>query len=107
MSAAVHLRCGIRPAYPFFLSNTSLTYKRFKSPDVQDQAVAPGQGGIISREDAPAAAASAPKTLPSGKPPPARLCVVDPLTGRDVAGGAHRIAQASRADACVVLWGMG
>lgn len=63
---------------------------------MQDQAVAPGQGGIISREDLPASAQSnAPKTLPSGKPPPPKLCVVDPLTGRDVAGGAHRISQAS------------
>lgn len=63
---------------------------------MQDQAVAPGQGGIISREDLPASAQSnAPKTLPSGKPPPPKLCVVDPLTGRDVAGGAHRINQAS------------
>ena len=107
----MHLRRGIRPASPFFRSNMSLTQRfqttRFQPSDVQDQAVAPGQGGIISREDAPAAAASAMKALPSGKPPPARLCVVDPLTGRDVAGGVHRIAQASRADACVVLWGMG
>ena len=71
-------------------------------PALQDQAVAPGQGGIVPRDEVPPTAAPAAKNLPSGKQPPARLCVVDPLTGRDVAGGAHRIGQV-----CACNWALG
>lgn len=53
------------------------------------------QGGIVAKEDVPAAvlAAAAAKGKPGGPGAPAKLCVEDPLTGRDVAGGAHRIPQ--------------
>lgn len=88
--ASPHLFSAWHPLSCCFLTLNSLPYL------LQDQAVAPGQGGIIPRDEAPASAAAAPKALPSGKPPPVRLCVVDPLTGRDVAGGAHRISQARR-----------
>ncbi len=65
------------------------------------------QGGIASKSAVPAAVAAAaaaeaarqksrregaavPAALPAV---PARLCVEDPLTGRDLSGGTHRINQ--------------
>lgn len=66
----------------------------------QGQAVAPKQGGIVPKSDVPAAvaAAAAARGRPLAATAPARLCVEDPLTGRDVGGSANRIAQVGWGD---------
>lgn len=60
-------------------------------PPLQAQAVAVKQGGVVAKEAVAAATAAAARDGAATAPP--RLCVEDPLTGRDVAGGTNRIAQ--------------
>lgn len=71
--------------------------------------MAVGRGGIVPKEQVPAAVtaskaqaatAAALRAAGEAKPggggmpiAPAKLCVEDPLTGRDVAGGTNRIHQ--------------
>lgn len=66
------------------------------------------RGGVVAKEDVPAAAAKAAGAAAAamargegGLAGPLqarpRLCVEDPLTGRDVSVGTHRIEQASSA----------
>lgn len=67
-----------------------------------------GRGGILPKQEVPSAAAAA-KTqaaaaaaaMPGAVAMPARLCVEDPLTGRDVAGGTNRILQVPSRPACL------
>ena len=70
-------------------------------PPLQGQAVAVKQGGVVAKEAVAAATAAAAREGAAMAPP--RLCVEDPLTGRDVAGGTNRIAQVRQAASAGVL----
>jgi hypothetical protein len=70
---------------------------------LQAQAVAVKQGGVVAKEAVATATAAAARGEGAVAAPP-RLCVEDPLTGRDVAGGTNRIAQVRQAAARGVCW---
>ena len=62
------------------------------------------QGGVVAKEAVATATAAAARGEGAVAAPP-RLCVEDPLTGRDVAGGTNRIAQVRQAGArSVDVW---
>ena len=64
----------------------------------QAQAVAVGQGGIVAKSKVPTAG-------PAASNGTVRLCVEDPITGRDVANGSHCIEDVGLPGVAGVAWG--
>jgi hypothetical protein len=100
--------CAHPPLYPyaphtrlFFFHPTphsSLAAPAVHPPLPQTQAVAVGRGGIVPKSDVPLAGGAKPAQQgAAGAPAPAdpsrqhRLCVEDPISGRDVASGSHQV----------------
>ena len=60
-------------------------------PLMQSQAVAVGRGGIVPKSEVPLAGGSVQQQQQLDPGRHQRLCVEDPLTGRDVASGSHKV----------------